>query len=125
MSSATWTKCSLALIVAALALGCGDDSSAADAGPPDACVGATGCNGECEVGNAYGVGRFCSEGGGQCQGLPAFACTVDFEDTTEAFCTRPCNPEDDVEVQCGQDAVCRGEEIGGSGPSGCVPIMCQ
>lgn len=111
----------IVIVAVTLGVGCSDDSAGADAG----CNGPTGCNQVCELGNDYGVGHYCSKGGGECAGLTAALCTVDFEDTTETFCTRPCNPDDDVELQCGQNAVCRGEEAGGSGPSGCVLAMCQ
>ncbi len=111
-------------VVLALWFGAACGADPAEDGPPDACAGATGCNGECELGNSYGVGRYCTPGGGECAGLAAAFCTVDFEDTTETWCTRPCDPEADVVEQCGEDAVCRGEDQGGGGPSGCVPMIC-
>ena len=111
------------LVVAALlALA---SSCASDDDGSDECVGEIGCNGECELGNSYGVGRYCTLGGGECNGELAIFCTVDFQETTETYCTRPCDPDADVDEQCGEETVCRGEEIGGTGPSGCVPILCQ
>src|SRR5262245_25668494 len=98
----------IASVALACAVACGEDSSGN--GEPDACAGATGCNGECELGNSYGVGHYCTEGGGECAGLLATFCTVDFDDTSETWCTRPCDPAADVVEQCGEDAICRGEE---------------
>lgn len=111
---------SLSLLVVVLALaGCGGDGAAsADAG----CEGETGCNGACELGNSWGVGRYCTPGGGECADTPdrlAPFCTADFDDTGFAFCTRPCTGDD----QCGENARCASETEGG--PSGCFPLICD
>jgi hypothetical protein len=120
----------LGLALALAATGCGGDDSSgssddpdgggatADAGGAEECVGETGCNGPCELGNSFGVGRYCTAGGGECAGSKAGFCTVDFNPTDLAFCTRPCSDDS----QCGEDATCRSED--GSGPMGCVPDFC-
>lgn len=109
----------------ALAACASDDNGPAGDGDgdlTDACAGTTGCNGECEVGNEMGVGRYCTPDGNECRGQLAAFCTVDFNDSADSFCTRPCNPDGDVVAQCGVDAICRTED--GSGPAGCVPNSC-
>ncbi len=96
-----------------------------DAGPPDACAAGAGCGQACATGNSFGVGMYCTVGGGECADTPgrmAPFCTVDNEPTADAFCTRPCDPNADPVTQCGVDAVCTNG--GGSGPSGCVPVVC-
>jgi hypothetical protein len=102
-------------------VGCGSSGTAADAGPPDACVGATGCSEVCELGNSWGVGRYCTPGGGQCADTPdrrAPYCTADFDPGGPWFCTRPCADA----TQCGEAAVCTNG--GAGGPRGCVPDVC-
>jgi hypothetical protein len=106
-------------LAAALVIGCASDGGDE---VPDACAGATGCNGACELGNDFGVGRFCTADGGECVGQAAAFCTVDFNEGADAFCTRPCDPDADVAAQCGADAICRTEN--GDGPAGCVPNIC-
>lgn len=107
----------------ALALGCGggDGVAAADA-EPQACEGGTGCGEPCATGNSFGVGRFCTPGGGECSqnpdGLAPF-CTVDFSADAPPFCTRPCAAGDDL-AMCGEDAMC----IDQGGQLGCVPVAC-
>lgn len=103
------------------AAGCGGGGSAVDAGPADACSGSFGCGDMCNFGNSWGVGRFCTPGGGECADTPgrmAPYCTVDTDETAPAFCTRPCADE----TQCGENAACTGD--GNTGPKGCVPIAC-
>ncbi len=97
--------------------GAGSDSDAA-AGAADACAGDDGCGGPCAPGNSFGVGRHCTVGGGECTGTEAIFCTVNFNPTDLAFCTRPCGDD----TQCGEGATCRSED--GTGPMGCVPNAC-
>lgn len=111
-----------ALLVAILLAACGsDDDNAADA----ACQGGAGCGESCAAGNSFGVGRYCTPGGGECGDTPnrlAPFCTVDFDPEAPAFCTRPCEPGDDL-AMCGEDALCTSEEEGGD--TGCIPITCS
>jgi hypothetical protein len=101
------------LLAAALLVGsCGGD---------DSCSGGTGCGEPCATGNALGVGKFCTAGGGECNGLDAAFCTVDFDSAASAFCTRPCDPTGDVAAMCGEGARC---DDGGTGQFGCVPESC-
>ena len=96
--------------------------SSPDATDPNACTGDTGCNGECELGNDFVVGRYCTPRGGECANTPnrlAPFCTADSSQTDLWFCTRPCADDS----QCGTDAECRGAESGG--PKGCFPLFCE
>jgi hypothetical protein len=106
----------LVFVVAVLA-GCGkSNNSNTDAG----CVGATGCNGPCELGNSLGVGRYCTAGGGECNknDAPFIFCTVDYEPTAGVqYCTGPCTKDTD----CGENAYCSGS---GQGGRGCEPMIC-
>ena len=101
-----------ALLLAVAACG-GDDDDC-----PDTAV----CDDPCATGNSFGVGMYCTAGGGECADTPdrlAPFCTVDFDETAPAFCTRPCEPGNDLEM-CGEDAVCTGQ----GGDTGCVPVAC-
>ncbi len=84
--------------------------------PSDPCIPA--------CGNELGVGQPCTRGGFQCpflqQGNEASFCTVDFDDTNLAFCTRPCVDDSD----CGADAVCRGDPAKPDADRGCTPASC-
>ncbi len=109
-------------LLAAMAACGGDDDSAADAG----CQGGSGCGEPCAAGNSFGVGMYCTEGGGECANTPnrlAPFCTVDFDPEAPAFCTRPCDPEMDVVEMCGEDALCESDTEGGD--TGCIPITCS
>jgi hypothetical protein len=132
-SNRSGRRAAAAALGVALALaGCGGDSSGSNGGSDgggsasDAggavCTGDnpddSGCNGPCERGNSFGVGRYCTPGGGECADTQATFCTVDFNPTDLAFCTRPCSDSS----QCGEDATCRGDD--GGGPMGCVPNFC-
>jgi hypothetical protein len=64
-------------------------------------------------GNSKGVGRYCTPGGGECQGTDAPFCTVDFESDADPFCTTFCISDS----SCGEDASCQSQ----GGQSGCVP----
>ncbi len=111
-----------AMVLAIAACGSGGNGS----GDLDAaCAGGSGCGEPCATGNSYGVGMYCTVGGGECANTPgrmAPFCTVDNEPTADAFCTRPCDPNADPVAQCGEDALCTNG--GGSGPSGCLPVVC-
>jgi hypothetical protein len=69
-------------------------------------------------GNALGVGKSCTKGGGEC-GSTSFAkiCTVDVKPDAPAFCTNACTPNTD---QCGDGAKCLTTAFG----TGCVPDAC-
>lgn len=75
-------------------------------------------------GNELGVGQPCSKGGFQCPfietGKEASFCTVDFDDTNLAFCTKPCVDDGD----CGTDAVCTGDPDKPDSDKGCTPASC-
>ena len=101
----------LSAALAVMAMSCGGGSS----GASDACTD-TGCAGACAPGNSLGVGKACTPGGGECNGSDAPFCTVDFETTDLAFCTRTCADSS----QCGEGATCTGQ----GGPMGCVPNEC-
>lgn len=77
------------------------------------------CLPECAL-NELGVGQPCTAGGGQCTGLGAFFCTVDFADTDLAFCTLACVADD----QCGEGAVCDIDPEDPGLGAGCVPVTC-
>jgi hypothetical protein len=115
----------VAIACAAAVTGCHSTSAPADSGvAPDAgCLGRTGCFGPCEVGNSFGVGRYCTKGGGECGGTPnqlAPYCSADFTARPTGICTRPC--EDMSE--CGEDAVCISGNEDNTGPKGCVLAAC-
>jgi hypothetical protein len=72
-----------------------------------------------DMGNANGVGKYCTKGGGQCSFFSwARFCTVDFRDNVPGFCTNSCSADAD----CGEGAVCKQQP--GGGPSGCTPVAC-
>jgi hypothetical protein len=82
-------------------------------GPGDTCVR------PCNTGNEYGVGRYCTPGGGECgRARSAPICSADFDPSRPAFgwCLRPCASD----ANCGAGAVC----VGQPGSSGCVPVAC-
>ena len=107
----------------------GDDAGEVDAGPvcpenlpppSDACL-----EGQC--GNSLGVGRPCTEEGGECSSLideigsgAAIFCTADFDPTPLQFCTRPCV----TNAQCGENATCAIDPSDPDGQAGCVPDSC-
>jgi hypothetical protein len=109
------------VLLLALAAGCGG-GDAVDAGRADACSGSAECGDECNFGNSWGVGRYCTPGGMECADTPnrmAPFCTADYDETAPVwFCTRPC---EDVSG-CGEGTACTSED--GTGPKGCVPISC-
>jgi hypothetical protein len=79
------------------------------------------CAKPCDTGNERSVGEFCSKGGGECEdNAGTIICTVDWDDTTHTFCTRPCEED----VQCGSDARCTGDPADPNSQKGCVPTKC-
>ncbi|MBS2033084.1 MAG: hypothetical protein JST54_34750 [Deltaproteobacteria bacterium] len=106
----------------------GNDAGAVDAGcvytptHVDAGYDDT-CTNPCSLGNALGVGKFCTPHGGECDTNPtagAIICDAAFQATNEWFCTMTCQCDSD----CGEGAICTGDGSGG-GPMGCVPLTCS
>ena len=85
--------------------------------PSDPCIPA--------CGNELGVGQPCTRGGYECPaidvGNEATFCTVDFEATDLAFCTRPCFDD----LDCGSDAFCTGDPQNPDSDKGCTPSACR
>lgn len=120
------------LPVALLALcgligGCGGgDDDSAEASTPEACRDepaepSNPCLAGC--GNSLFVGMACSEGGGECSDHTwpeARLCTADHDSGDLRFCTRPCVVAED----CGEDALCVGEEGHPERGQGCFPKQC-
>lgn len=124
------------VLVLGLLSGCagsttGSTADAAVAAIPDAgraCErldSGTNCVAACDEGNDRHVGEYCTRGGGECDDNNAattgnaIICTVDFDETAPAFCTKPCQQDS----QCGTGATCQMQPDGG-GQSGCVPNQC-
>ena len=75
-------------------------------------------------GNELGVGQPCTQGGGECSDFSfseAPICTVDFDDTDMAFCTRACVSDD----QCGSGAYCAIDPDNPTSGAGCTPLSCK
>jgi hypothetical protein len=70
-----------------------------------------------KCGNELKIGQPCTKGGYQCP--VGMFCTVDFNPTNLAFCTKPCNTNAD----CGSGMTCV-SEIPFIGPKGCTPSGC-
>jgi hypothetical protein len=95
--------------------GGGDDGGGEQPGTPDGGGTAEACAAPGAVGNAGGVGEYCTKGGGECDDNDeATYCTVDYQDGAPPFCTMPCFSEG----TCGEGAVCTSD---GGGLSGCAP----
>jgi len=105
----------------------GDDNGGGDSGDgddggdapdtPDGGVTAEACAAPGAIGNAGGVGEYCTAGGGECDDNDdATYCTVDYQSDAPPFCTMPCFSAD----ACGEDASCTDD--GGGGLKGCVPL---
>ena len=75
-----------------------------------------GCAEESDVGNALGVGRYCTADGGECAGQTANFCIAAFSE--ENYCTVILCDDDSA---CGEGASCVAEGPG----SACVPTHCQ
>lgn len=75
-------------------------------------------------GNELGVGQPCTKGGGECSDFlfsEAPLCTIDFDDTDMAFCTRACASDD----QCGSGAYCAIDPDNPTSGAGCMPLSCK
>lgn len=70
-----------------------------------------------DEGNEFGVGRFCTDLGGECDGLDANFCLASAVEEMP-FCTKIFCASDD---ECGSGATCEG----GVGGSACIPLICQ
>jgi hypothetical protein len=94
----------------------GDDDGGDNPGSPDSGTTEEACASPGAVGNAGGVGEYCTPGGGECDDNDAATyCTVDYQDGAPPFCTMPCFGADD----CGDDATCADD----GGPlMGCAPL---
>lgn len=75
------------------------------------------CGSPGDAGNSLGVGKYCTQGGGQCQGLNASICSADIQLNGSGICSKSCNTDAD----CGTGAVCYQDTLG----KGCEPISCQ
>jgi len=78
--------------------------------------GEGGCAKPDDAGNNLGVGKYCTDGGGECEGQDANFCIAAFSD--ENYCTVILCQDDSV---CGENATCITEGPG----SACVPNHCQ
>ena len=94
----------------------GDDDGGDEAGAPDGGSTEEACASPGAIGNAGGVGEYCTPGGGECDDNDgATYCTVDYQDGAPPFCTMPCFGAD----ECGEDATCADD----GGPlMGCAPL---
>ena len=93
-----------------------DDGDGGDeAGSPDGGATEEACAEPGAIGNAGGVGEYCTAGGGECDDNDAATyCTIDYQDGAPPFCTMPCFGAD----ECGEDATCADD----GGPlMGCAP----
>lgn len=94
----------------------GDDDGGDNSGSPDGGTTEEACASPGALGNAGGVGEYCTPGGGECDDNDeATYCTVDYQDGAPPFCTMPCFGAD----ECGDDATCADD----GGPlMGCAPL---
>jgi hypothetical protein len=76
-----------------------------------------GCGDPGDPGNEDGVGKYCTQGGGQCTGTGAPICSADIEAGQPGLCSKPCSTDAD----CGTGAVCMASTLG----SGCEPVVCE
>ncbi|HEU5055805.1 MAG TPA: hypothetical protein VFU21_04750 [Kofleriaceae bacterium] len=95
----------------------GGDGGDDPGGAPDGGNQEEACASPGAVGNAGGVGEYCTPGGGECDDNDAATyCTVDYQSDAPPFCTMPCFGAGD----CGADSTCTSD---GGGPlMGCVPL---
>jgi hypothetical protein len=122
----TLPRLALHAIVVAVSVACAADADAGASDDEDACPFMPEPSDPClpACGNELGVGQPCTKDGFECPpidvGNEATFCTVDFDDTDLAFCTRPCFDDAD----CGTDAVCTGDPEDPDGDKGCFPASC-
>src|SRR6266567_1878940 len=53
------------------------------------------CGAPGDMGNELGVGKFCTQGGGQCQGSQASICSADIQLNGQGLCSKSCNADAD------------------------------
>ncbi len=75
------------------------------------------CGSPGDMGNEQGIGKYCTQGGGQCQGLQASICSADIQLNGSGICSKSCNTNAD----CGTGAVCYQDTLG----KGCEPVACE
>jgi len=75
------------------------------------------CGAPGDPGNEDGVGKYCTQGGGQCQGTGSPICSADIETGVPGICSKSCNTDAD----CGTGAVCFQDTLG----KGCEPVACE
>ncbi len=69
-----------------------------------------------DQGNAMGVGKYCTQGGGQCLGTSSPICSADIQLNGHGICSKSCNTDAD----CGTGATCYQDALG----KGCKPDVC-
>jgi hypothetical protein len=74
------------------------------------------CGNPGDQGNEMGIGRYCTAGGGECQGTQSPYCSVDVVQGVPAFCSKPC----ETDAECGTGATCQGTGL----ERGCAPAAC-
>src|SRR5579862_3679646 len=76
----------------------------------------TSCGAPGDKGNELGVGKYCTQGGGQCLGTKAPICSADIQLNGQGICSKACNTDAD----CGTGATCFQDTLG----KGCKPDVC-
>lgn len=119
------TICLVFTALAALAACNGGSSTQDMAKPPDmASAGVSCCGNPGDTGNALGIGKYC-------MGFADCADTSDAKLCSSAgntaarktfFCTKLCDPKNDMGSQCGDGATCQCDS-GGAGCA-CTPTKC-
>lgn len=74
------------------------------------------CGSPGDKGNEMGVGKYCTEGGGQCLGTGSPICSADIQLNGSGICSKACN----TDVDCGTGATCYQDTLG----KGCKPDVC-
>jgi len=75
------------------------------------------CGSPGDKGNEKGVGKYCTQGGGQCFGTGAPICSADIQLSGSGICSKSCNTDAD----CGTGATCFQDTLG----KGCKPNICN